>query len=142
MKSLEKSGERPSDLQAAGRADADGDSQWLHAAWQQLQALAQDEEHSKLHPEPWVSAALMECSLQQGKPLFASHAQRSQFVSGMQSVFKTCYQRMVWPKLPHTQASRQRWGSSTAPLTDSRGASQLLITIGAAVSCSNLSQPR
>ncbi len=142
LQSLQKSGQQPSDLQAAGSAAADGDSQWLHAAWQQLQALAQDEEHSKLHPEPWVSAALMECSLQQGKPLFASHAQRSQFVSGMQSVFKTCYQRMVWPKLPHTQASRQRWGSSTAPLTDCRVASQLLITISAAVSFSNLSQAR
>ena len=92
----------------------------------------------------WVSAALMECSLQHGKPLFASHAQRSQFFSGMQSLFKTCYQRMVWPKLPHTQASRQRWSSGAlqAPVTDCRVASQLLITISAAVSFANLSQAR
>jgi hypothetical protein len=145
LQSLQKSGQQPSDLQAAtGSPAADGDSPWLHAAWQQLQALAQDQEHSKLHPEPWVSAALMECSLQHGQPLFASHAQRSQFFSGMQSLFKTCYQRMVWPKLPHTQAGRQRWSSGAlqAPVTDCRVASQLLITISAAVSFANLSQAR
>ncbi|QMV74086.1 hypothetical protein HS961_15265 [Comamonas piscis] len=138
LQSLQKSGQQPSEGQAPDHSALDGDSQWLHAAWQQLQALAHDEEHSKLHPEPWVSAALMECSMQHGKPLFASHAQRSQFLSGMQSLFKTCYQRMVWPKLPHLPASRQRH----APVTDCRVASQLLITISAAVNFSSLSQAR
>lgn len=102
-----------------------------------------------MHPEPWVSAALMECSLQHGKPMFSSHAQRSQFLSGMQTLFKSCYQRMVLPKLPHSQASRMRnasaWpsaGSRHTPVTDCRVASQLLITISAAVNFSSLSQAR
>lgn len=148
LQSLQKSVQHQSpEVQAAENTAPDSDSQWLHAAWQQLQALALDQEHSKLHPEPWVSAALMECSLQQGKPWFSSHTQRSQFLSGMQSLFKTCYQRMVWPKAAHTQAHRQHNAlglrcpdSRHSPVTDCRLASQLLITISAAVNFSSLSQ--
>ena len=150
LQSLQKSGQHPSPEGQAPHNTAPGtDNQWLHAAWLQLQALALDQEHSKMHPEPWVSAALMECSLQQGHATFSSHSQRSQFLSGMQSLFKTCYQRMVWPKTAQAQASRQRHAQAMlcpdarhSPVTDCRIASQLLITISAAVNFSSLSQAR
>ena len=142
LQSLQLSGQQAGDAPGGSEAASATDCQWLHAAWQQMHALAQDQEHSKLHPEPWVATALMECSLQHGQPAFSSPAQRSQFFSGMQSLFKTCYQRRVWPKAGHPLAGRQRpaSGGSRAPLTDCRVASQLLITISAAVNFSNLAR--
>lgn len=148
LQSLQQNGH--SQPAAAKNAQAATDSHWLQVAWQPLQQLALDRAHAgQQRSEPWVAAALMECSLQRGSLSFSNQALRNQFFSGMQLLFKTCYQRMVWPEVTRLQLSRQRKTagfisprSQNAPVTDCRVASQLLITLSAAVNFSSLSQAR
>ena len=116
------------------------DGKWLHASWPQLRLIADDGGRPSPAAEPWTAIAVMECALRKRQPQFMSESLQSQFKANMQTLFRACYQRIVWPEIALFQASGYRKQaaffsprSGNALVSDCRIASQLLITISAAM---------
>lgn len=131
------------DVLPADTAQRSYDGKWLHASWHQLRQIADDGGRPALVAEPWIAAAVLECSLRPGQPQFMSDTVQAQFLSNMQTLFRACYQRIVWPEVALFQAGPARKQaaffsprSGNALVNDCRVASQLLITICAAINFS------
>ena len=110
----------------------------------ELRQIADDGGRPATLSEPWITAAVMECSLRQGQPQFASETLQAQFQSNMQTLFRACYQRIVWPEVALFQADETRKRAAffsprtgNSLVSDCRVASQLLITICASINFSS-----
>ena len=120
------------------------EGKWLLAAWQQLRLVTDDGGRPAPQNQPWISAAVLECSLRDGLPRFSSDATHTQFHSGMQALFRACYQRIVWPEMALFQSTTLRKQAAffsprtgNTLVSDCRLASQLLITISASINFSD-----
>lgn len=134
----------PQELLDATSPQRSYDGKWLHASWSQLRQIADDGGRPATLSEPWITAAVMECSLRQGQPQFASETLQAQFQSNMQTLFRACYQRIVWPEVALFQADETRKRAAffsprtgNSLVSDCRVASQLLITICASINFSS-----
>ncbi len=130
----------PDELLPSQGSNRSYDGKWLHASWPQLRLIADDGGRPSPAAQPWTAVAVMECALRQGQPQFMSDGIQAQFKANMQTLFRACYQRIVWPEVALFQASNHRKQaaffsprSSNALVSDCRIASQLLITINAAM---------
>ncbi len=121
-------------------ASGSDDGKWLHASWQQLRLIADDGGRPSPAASPWTAIAVMECTRHANQPQFMSEGMQAEFKANMQTLFRACYQRIVWPEVALLQAGGYRRQaaffsprSGNALVNDCRIASQLLITISAAM---------